>query len=222
MNQAFDQYRELYYDGGVCSVYLWETGKENTSSFAGSILFKKAGDGSQKIKGCWDSIHIFEVRYLDCAEICQKYGVFSFKVIYNFTQVLPYEQVIVYKLTTTVMLWLQTNTEDCGMLNLGGSLTRQFEKQSEKFPSHSHICEIGKLVEEAENKVKLWLQNKFHSKLESLDIPKYNPDIQIRTSLNTIYFGKTRDVVNSLRSSIPLSERDKNRVKVMIHKAPGQ
>ena len=61
MNQAFDQYRELYYDGGVCSVYLWETGKENTSSFAGSILFKKAGDGSQKIKGCWDSIHIFEV-----------------------------------------------------------------------------------------------------------------------------------------------------------------
>ena len=62
MNQAFDQYRELYYDGGVCSVYLWETGKDNTSSFAGSILFKKAGDGSQKIKGCWDSIHIFEVR----------------------------------------------------------------------------------------------------------------------------------------------------------------
>jgi len=162
MNQAFDQYRELYYDGGVCSVYLWETGKDNTSSFAGSILFKKAGDGSQKIKGCWDSIHIFEV--------------------------LPYEQVIVYKLTTTVMLWLQTNTDDCGMLNLGGSLTRQFEKQSERFPSHSHICEIGKLVEEAENK--------------------------IRTSLNTIYFGKTRDVVNSLRSSIPLSERDKNRVKL--------
>ena len=63
MNQAFDQYRELYYDGGVCSVYLWETGKENTSSFAGSILFKKAGDGSQKIKGCWDSIHIFEVSW---------------------------------------------------------------------------------------------------------------------------------------------------------------
>jgi len=53
------------------------------------------------------------------------------------------------------MLWLQTNTDDCGMLNLGGSLTRQFEKQSEKFPSHSHICEIGKLVEEAENKVNL-------------------------------------------------------------------
>ena len=214
MNQAFDQYRELYYDGGVCSVYLWETGKENTSSFAGSILFKKAGDGSQKIKGCWDSIHIFEVRvsrHLGCPAISANSRVFlSFKVIYNFTQVLPYEQVIVYKLTTTVMLWLQTNTDDCGMLNLGGSLTRQFEKQSEKFPSHSHICEIGKLVEEAENKVKLWLHKE-----------KYNLGIQIRTSLNTIYFGKTRDVVNSLRSSIPLSERDKNRAKVMIHKAPG-
>ena len=54
------------------------------------------------------------------------------------------------------MLWLQTNTDDCGMLNLGGSLTRQFEKQSERFPSHSHISEIGKLVEEAENKVRFY------------------------------------------------------------------
>ena len=150
MNQAFDQYRELYYDGGVCSVYLWETGKENTSSFAGSILFKKAGDGSQKIKGCWDSIHIFEVG--------RTYRVF---ISTHSIQVLQYEQVVVYKLTTTVMLWLQTNTDDCGMLNLGGSLTRQFEKQSERFPSHSHISEIGKLVEEAENKVRsdLQLQN---------------------------------------------------------------
>ena len=85
MNQAFDQYRELYYDGGVCSVYLWETGKENTSSFAGSILFKKAGDGSQKIKGCWDSIHIFEVRYLGCPATSAKIGCFQAKVIYNFT-----------------------------------------------------------------------------------------------------------------------------------------
>jgi len=26
------------------------------------ILIKKAGDGSKKIKGCWDSIHVVEVQ----------------------------------------------------------------------------------------------------------------------------------------------------------------
>ena len=51
------------------------------------------------------------------------------------------------------MLWLQTNTEDSGLLNLGGSLTRQFDKQVTKYPGYSHICEIGKLIEETENKV---------------------------------------------------------------------
>ena len=61
MNSAFDQYRQLYYDGGIASVYLWET-TDDVESFAGSVLFKKAGLGSQMIKGCWDSIHVFEVK----------------------------------------------------------------------------------------------------------------------------------------------------------------
>ena len=73
------------------------------SSFAGAVLFKKAGDGSQKIRGCWDSIHVFEVALK--ADQWQ------------------------YKLTTTIMLWLQTRRRDSGILNLGGSLTRQFEHQ---------------------------------------------------------------------------------------------
>lgn len=30
-----------------------------------------------------------------------------------------------YKLTSTVMLWLQTNRQGSGMMNLGGSMTRQ-------------------------------------------------------------------------------------------------
>ena len=46
-NAAFDQYRELYFEGGVSSVYLWDL----DSGFAGVILIKKAGDGSKKIKG---------------------------------------------------------------------------------------------------------------------------------------------------------------------------
>jgi len=57
-NQAFDQYREMYFEGGVSSVYLWDL----DHGFAGVILIKKAGDGSKKIKGCWDSIHVVEVQ----------------------------------------------------------------------------------------------------------------------------------------------------------------
>ena len=138
MNSAFDQYRQLYYDGGISSVYLWET-TDDVESFAGSVLFKKAGLGSQMIKGCWDSIHVFEVRKLIC--------------YFHYLQVSTYENTVSYKLTTTIMLWLQTDTSDCGLLNLGGSLTRQFEHQTQKDAQFSHICEIGRLVEQSENKV---------------------------------------------------------------------
>merc|ERR1712018_473660 len=37
-NAAFDQYRELYFEGGVSSVYLWDL----DAGFAGVILIKKA------------------------------------------------------------------------------------------------------------------------------------------------------------------------------------
>jgi len=47
-----------YFEGGVSSVYFWDL----DHGFAGVILIKKAGDGSNKIKGCWDSIHVVEVQ----------------------------------------------------------------------------------------------------------------------------------------------------------------
>jgi capping protein beta len=54
-NTAFDQYRELYFEGGVSSVYLWDL----DAGFAGVILIKKAGDGSKKIKGKFHDDLIF-------------------------------------------------------------------------------------------------------------------------------------------------------------------
>lgn len=52
---------DRYFEGGVSSVYLWDL----DHGFAGVILIKKAGDGSKKIKGCWDSIHVVEVQVRD-------------------------------------------------------------------------------------------------------------------------------------------------------------
>ncbi|XP_059057726.1 F-actin-capping protein subunit beta [Achroia grisella] len=148
-NYAFDQYREMYFEGGVSSVYLWDM----DHGFAGVILIKKAGDGSQKIKGCWDSIHVVEVVEKSSGRNAH------------------------YKLTSTAMLWLQTNKEGSGTMNLGGSLTRQAEQDSSVSDVTPHIINIGRMVEDMENK--------------------------IRNTLNDIYFGKTKDIVNGLRSVVP-------------------
>ncbi|TIA87867.1 hypothetical protein E3P99_02911 [Wallemia hederae] len=54
MNDAFETYRDMYFDGGLSSVYLWDL--DGTGNFAGVILVKKAVDD-----GCWDSVHVVEV-----------------------------------------------------------------------------------------------------------------------------------------------------------------
>uniref|UniRef100_A0A8B9LAE5 F-actin-capping protein subunit beta n=2 Tax=Astyanax mexicanus TaxID=7994 RepID=A0A8B9LAE5_ASTMX len=154
-NNAFDQYRDLYFEGGVSSVYLWDL----DHGFAGVILIKKAGDGSKKIKGCWDSIHVVEVQEKSSGRTAH------------------------YKLTSTVMLWLQTTKTGSGTMNLGGSLTRQMEKDETVSESSPHIANIGRLVEDMENK--------------------------IRSTLNEIYFGKTKDIVNGLRSVQTLADKSK-------------
>lgn len=156
-NGAFDQYREMYFEGGVSSVYLWDL----DHGFAGVILIKKAGDGSKKIRGCWDSIHVVEVK--------EKSG----------------GRNATYKLTSTAMLWLQTNKESSGMMNLGGSLTRQKEMDIALSDANSHIVNIGKMVEEMENK--------------------------IRNTLDEIYFGKTKHIVNDLRSVNDLGDERKQK-----------
>jgi capping protein beta len=154
-NSAFEQYREMYFEGGVSSVYLWDL----EHGFAGVILIKKAGDGSRKIKGCWDSIHVVEVQEKSTGRSAH------------------------YKLTSTAMLWLQTNRVGSGTMNLGGSLTRQTEQDCPVTESSPHIANIGKMVEDMENK--------------------------IRSTLNEIYFGKTRDIVNGLRSASSLADQQK-------------
>jgi len=152
-NTAFDQYRELYFEGGVVSVYLWDL----DHGFAGVILIKKAGDGSKKIKGCWDSIHVVEVQEKSSGRSAH------------------------YKLTSTAMLWLQTSKSGSGTMNLGGSLTRQVESDANVSEASPHIVNIGRMVEDMENK--------------------------IRNTLNEIYFGKTKDIVNGLRSTTSLADR---------------
>jgi len=161
LNSAFEQYVELYFESGVSSVYLWDL---EDRGFAGVILIKKVGEGSGKIKGCWDSIHVIEVAERANGKHAH------------------------YKLTSTVMLWLQTNTPASGIMNLGGSMTRQVEQDFPVSDANPHLVNIGKMVEEMENK--------------------------IRTSLDQVYFGKTKQVVEELRTIQSSADRT-NQQRVM-------
>lgn len=68
-----DAYREVYFTGGVSSVYLWEEEEEEAAggapnasaagSFAGCFLILKrvGGDGEEGPVGAWESSHVVQV-----------------------------------------------------------------------------------------------------------------------------------------------------------------
>ncbi|XP_054813795.1 probable F-actin-capping protein subunit beta [Prosopis cineraria] len=76
-----------------------------------------------------------------------------------------------YRLTSTVMLTLTTNNESSGTFSLSGSLRRQMSMRLSV--AEGHICNMGRMIEEMESK--------------------------LRNSLDQVYFGKTREMVCTLR-----------------------
>jgi len=151
-NEVFDIYRDLYFEGGVSSVYMWDL----DNGFAACILIKKTQDQSkrgQPMKGTWDSIHVVEVQ--------------------------DNKRNAHYKLTSTVMLSIETETAAAGRVNLAGSLTRQDEKDFPVDNANPHVSNMGRMVEDME--------------------------IKLRNTLEQIYFGKTKDIVNDLRSVVSSS-----------------
>lgn len=122
-NELFDAYRELYFEGGVSSVYLWDMDE----GFAGCFLIKKSVEGDRFVKkGCWDSIHVVEV-----TESSDKTSA-------------------TYKLTTTVMLHMGVERAEVGDTVLAGSLTRQTEATFNVNETKTHIANIGRMIEDLE------------------------------------------------------------------------
>ncbi|THH08592.1 hypothetical protein EW145_g2598 [Phellinidium pouzarii] len=125
--------------------------------------------------GSWDSIHVFEA---------SERGRNAF-----------------YKLTSTIMLHLVTQSkvegdvsgdksktrEDAGTgtITLSGSMTRQIEQDHALADAASHITNTGRMVEDQE--------------------------LKMRNLLQDVYFGKTRDVVHELRSAESLAAARKQR-----------
>lgn len=148
-NDIFSIYRDQYYEGGISSVYMWE---DDNGGLVSCFLIKK--DGSKTghgrrgylQEGVWDAIHVIEVGP-------EQHGITH------------------YCLTSTVMLSLTTENKPSGTFSLSGSIRRQM---SADLPIvEGHICNMGKMIEELEGK--------------------------LRNSLDQVYFGKTREMVCTLR-----------------------
>jgi len=148
-NDVFDGYREMYYEGGTSSVYFWDLEDGN---FAACVLFKKEATGLKGLNsGSWDAIHVVEVRPNAATKKAS------------------------YKLTSTIMLRIATDhtvQKSTGSLNLSGSLTRQSEQTMPAADHTAHVANMGRVVEEMENRM--------------------------RDTLQVVYFGKTKTVVNGL------------------------
>ena len=177
-NELFGAYREAYYEGGTSSVYLWEPvvgegeAPPPAGAFAGCFLVHK-GEGSDRHgggvqRGYWDAIHVAEA--LPGASD----GAAS-----------------TYKLTSTVSLFLRCasakpgdavadgphTVAGSGSVQLAGSLTRTATSSgvASRNAGGAHLVNLGKLIEETENK--------------------------LRATIDAVYFGKTRSVVAQLRAS---------------------
>ncbi|KAI0460046.1 F-actin-capping protein subunit beta [Xylaria acuta] len=138
-NEAFDVYRELYYEGGVSSVYFWNL----DDGFAGVVLLKKVATPGTSGEGTWDSIHVFEA--IDRARLTQ------------------------YNLTSTVILSLATSSNPAlGELDLSGNMTRQVEIELAAENDEQQIANIGKLVEDMELKMRNLLQEVYFGKAKDV------------------------------------------------------
>ncbi|KAL5598896.1 hypothetical protein BROUX41_003783 [Berkeleyomyces rouxiae] len=137
-NEAFDVYRELYYEGGVSSVYFWNL----DDGFAGVVLLKKASTPGTAAEGVWDSIHVFEA--IERGRTTQ------------------------YKLTATVILSLSSATAALGAMDLSGNMTRQVEADLPVDSDEAHIANIGRLVEDMELKMRNLLQEVYFGKAKDV------------------------------------------------------
>ncbi|KAJ0403478.1 hypothetical protein ATCC90586_003591 [Pythium insidiosum] len=127
-NEIFDSYRELYYQGGISSVYMWDL----DAGFAACFLVKKDVLSSRFVEnGSWNSIHVFEVQESTEPAVAGK-------------------KKATYRLTTTVLLAMKVNRPELGDTTFDGTLTRQAERSLEIADAFDHVSNMGRMVEDME------------------------------------------------------------------------
>lgn len=127
------------------------------------MLLKKASNAAGT-SGAWDSIHVLEV--------------------------VERGRSSKYKLTSTVILNLGSSSEALGKLDLSGNMTRQVEQDLPADGDEAHVCNIGRMVEDMELKMRNLLRKSAMGNGWSV----------ADCVTEEVYFGKAKDVVGDLRS----------------------
>ncbi len=193
LNNAMIVYRQMYYENsGITSAYLWSLDsalpgtvpvqaaprRQVVSPFAAAILIKKSSTDDTSVRsspsphptpaikgnGTWDAIHVIEVSPTTPPKQAQEYSNDLEEQKKTYWS---------YRLTTTILLYLNAAKHDLDHMDLSGNISRQAETVLAVKEDNDHIPNIGRMVEEMENK--------------------------LRTFIQDIYFSKTRDVINDLR-----------------------
>ncbi|SMN21143.1 similar to Saccharomyces cerevisiae YIL034C CAP2 Beta subunit of the capping protein (CP) heterodimer (Cap1p and Cap2p) [Maudiozyma saulgeensis] len=140
-NDSFDVYRDLYYEGGVSSVYLWDLDEE--SDFAGVVLFKKSNSSSSN----WDSIHVIEVTN-------SGNGDYNYKVT-----------------TTIILQLDSNATSELKLSgNLTRQTERDFRVDTNKEDQLriAHITNLGTLIEDIESQMRDMLETVYFEKTRDI------------------------------------------------------
>ncbi|KAI3620602.1 hypothetical protein CBS9595_002569 [Malassezia furfur] len=170
-NDAFETYRKLYYETGYTSTYLWDLGADSP----GDVPANFAGVVLFKkdLEGSADDTAKGTFGSWDSIHVFEVATVPSSGSAGSATTVKSAK----YKLSSTVMLTLNRHDGDAiarKNVDLSGSLSRQTEETMKVTDVTNHIINLGRIIEDVESK--------------------------IRNQLQEIYFGKTHDIVEQLRS----------------------
>lgn len=126
-NSIFDVYRDQYFQGGLSSVYFFDTDGQGFG--AAWLVHKDSAKTDSALKvGWWDSIHVFDV---------QNVGGNKYQ----------------YTLTSTVLISMNISESGNDNTDLSGSLTQQTIQTktiNEQKPGE-HIANMGKMLEDQES-----------------------------------------------------------------------
>jgi len=132
-NEVLSIYRELYFETGVSSAYFWEV---DDNTFASAWLIKKVADTKRGLsEGGWDGIHVFEVSHGGESSGTAR-----------------------YKLTSTIIVHLKTDTEEAGSVSMGGLTTKQVENDMPFDETMNHVINMGTILEAMETNARLDIQ----------------------------------------------------------------
>ncbi|KZV63098.1 F-actin capping protein, beta subunit [Peniophora sp. CONT] len=152
MNEAFDMYRELYFEGGLSSVYLWDL---DDGGFAGVVLLKKTV--TAEASGSWDSIHVFEVSER------------GRQAHYKLTSTVMLQLVRRHESDGKEKgKEKEEGWKSNGSTNLSGSMTRQMEADHPIPEQAAHVPNVGRIVEEMEGKIRNLLQEVYFGKTRDI------------------------------------------------------